>query len=363
MKALLSVVPGVPWTPPHTRAHRAAAVALVLSGVTGLASAQGLTFTPAASIPGPVDLVRAQGQFLYAVASKELTIFDISNPSAPKRLGGYTLPQQVWGFRVAGDRAYVADGHAGIAILDISAPATPRLISIFKTPGQAKNVSVLGNRAFVANHNSGVDVIDISDPSKPKLLGSTDLDGYARDVVTFASFAVAVDNPSGVYVFDARGEAPLEPLATLQSATAPQQVEATEIAGARIAVLAGSAPYDPLRTETGKPRVRGGAVQLVDVSNPAAPVLTATHATAATGRRLTVAGSTVYVADGEVGLRVLDISTPSNPVLVSSHKTAKPARDVAVAGSLVFVALGGTSSVAGGTAPESGEIVILQQKR
>jgi hypothetical protein len=303
-----------------------------------------------------VDLVRAQGHLLYAVASKELTIYDVSNPSAPKRLGGYTLPQQVWGFRIAGDRAYVADGHAGIAILDVSAPAAPKLISLFATPGQAKNVSVLGNRAFVANHNSGVDVIDISDPTKPKLLGSTDLDGYARDVVTFPSFAVAVDNPSGVYVFDARGNAPFDPVATLQSATAPQQVEAAEIGGARIAVLAGSAPYDPLRTETGKPRPRGGAVQLVDVSNPAAPVLTATHATAATGRRLTVNGSRVYVADGEVGLRVLDISTPSNPVLVSSHKTATAARDVAVSGSLVFVALAGPT-------PESGEIVVLQEKR
>jgi hypothetical protein len=327
------------------------------------ASAQRPTFAPAAFIPGPVDLLRAQGRFLYAVASKELTIFDVSNPSAPKRVGGYALPQQVWGFRIVGDRAYVADGHAGIAILDLSAPAAPRLISLFKTPGQAKNVSVLGNRAFVANHNSGLDVIDISDPAKPKLLGSTDLDGYARDVATFASFAVAVDNPSGVYVFDARGEAPFDPVATLQSATAPQQVEATEIAGARIAVLAGSAPYDPLRTETGKPRVRGGAVQLVDVSNPAAPVLTATHATAATGRRLAVNGSRVYVADGEVGLRVLDITAPSNPVVVASYKTAKPARDVAVAGSLVFVALGGTSSVAGGTSPEAGEIVVLQENR
>lgn len=329
---------------------------LLVAAVARSSGAQPLTLTAAATIPGPVDLVRAQGHFLYAVASKALTIFDISNPSAPRQLGGYTLPQQVWGFRIAGDRAYVADGHAGIAILDVSAPAAPRLISLFKTPGQAKNVSVLGNRAFVANHNSGVDVIDISDPTKPKLLGSTDLDGYARDVVTFASFAVAVDNPSGVYVFDARGNAPFDPVASLQSATAPQQVEATEIAGTRIAVLAGSAPYDPLRTETGKPRPRGGAVQLVDVSNPAAPVLTATHATAATGRRLAVNGARVYVADGEMGLRVLDISTPANPVVAASYKTAKPARDVAVAGAFVFVALAGTS-------PESGEILVLQEKR
>ncbi len=340
------------------RARHVFAATLVLSGVTYSASGQGLSFAPVASIPGHVDLVRAQGQLLYAVASKALTIFDISSPSAPKRVGGFTLPEQVWGFRVAGDRAYVADGHAGIAILDVSAPAAPRLISIFKTPGQAKNVSVTGSRAFVANHNSGVDVIDISDPAKPKLLGSTDLDGYARDVATFGSFAVAVDNPSGVYVFDARGAAPFDPVATLQSATAPQQVEATELAGkgARIAVLAGSTPYDPLRMETGKPRPRGGAVQLVDVSDPAAPVLTATHPTAATGRRLAVNGSLVYVADGEEGLRVLDIAAPSNPVVVARYKTTKPARDVAVAGSLVFVAIAGAS-------PESGEILVLQQKR
>jgi hypothetical protein len=330
----------------------------VAAAIAAPASDQTLTFTQAATIPGQVDLVRAQGSVLYAIASKTLTIFDVANPAMPKKVGEYVFPEKVWGFRSVSDRLYVADGHSGLAILDVSAPSTPRLISFFKTPGQAKNTSIAGNRAFVANHNSGVDSIDISDPAKPRLLGSTDLDGYARDVATIGTFAVAVDNPSGVYVFDAKGSAPYDPVATLQSATAPQQVETAELAGgSKIAVLAGSAPYDALyavRAQRGE-RPRGGAVQLVDVSNPSAPALIGSHPTAGAGRRVAIKGSLVYVADGD-GLHVLDITKPSSPVVVGQHKTARAARDAAVSGSLVFVAVAGTTT-------ETGELLVLQERR
>jgi hypothetical protein len=234
-------------------------------------------------------------------------------------------------------------------------------VSQTKTPGQAKNVDVAGTLALVANHMSGVDVIDISDITKPTLVGSAYLDGYARDVATFGSFAVAVDNPSGVYVFDTAKKDPLEPVTAVQTATGPQQVEIADIRGKKVAILAGSEPYDPLSTlrAAAGEKPRPGSVQVFDVSNPAAPVLAGRYPTSGSGRRLAVKGTRVYVADGPDGLHVLNVEDPSKPVLVGSFKTDKPARDVAVTDSLVFVVTGVLG--AGSKPKDDGDVLILRQ--
>lgn len=328
---------------------------------------QTLKLAQVGSIPGPVDLVKAQGQFVYMTSAETLAVFDVSEPAAPKRVGTYTFPEKIWGFRVAGNRVYVADGHSGLGILDISKPSAPALLSLTKMPGQAKNVSVAGSRALLANHMSGVDIVDISDQSKPSLVGSAYLDGYARDVATFGSMAVAIDHPAGLYVFDMTGTNPLEPITSIQSAKAPQQIEVVEIpsgaGSARIAVLAGSIPYDPL--SAAKPPAggfqRGGSVQLYDVSNPTTPVFAGIHPVASNHRRIALKGSLVYVADGEEGLQILDISTPSKVTVAGRFKTAKPARDVAVADSVIAVVAG--EIYQGSRSHTEGEVLLLRQTR
>jgi hypothetical protein len=340
-------------------------VFLISVALAPSAAGQTLTLTQAGSITGPIDRLRAQGSFVYIAHAKTLTIFDVSDPAAPKRVGTHTFDEQIWGFRVVPDRVYVANGHSGLAILDVSKPSAPVLLSLTKLPGQAKNVSVAGDRALLANHMSGLDVVDISNQAKPAVLGSAYLDGYARDVATTGSVAVAVDNPTGVYVFDMNGKDPLEPVTALQSATAPQQVEVVEIpadAGRkRIAVLAGSEPYDPLRAvklQAGAPP-RGGSIQLYDVSNPAAPEFIGIYPASSGQRRLAVKGSLVYVADGADGLQVLDISTPSKATVVGRFKTPRPARDVAVGDSVIAVALGTVGS--GSQSQVEGEVLLLRQ--
>jgi hypothetical protein len=85
------------------------------------------------------------------------------------------------------------------------------------------------------------------------------------------------------------------------------------------------------------------------------------HPTAAGGRRVSVKGSLVYVADGPEGVRVLDVSTPAKPAVVATYKTPKGARDVAVTDSHVFVVIGGGGVRAGAPPDEHGDILVLQQ--
>jgi hypothetical protein len=290
-----------------------------------------------ATIPGPADLLRVDGSLAFVAAGKTLTIFDVSNPAAPKKAGSHTFPEKIWGFRVVGSLVYVAADFFGVGVLDVSNPASPVLRGSVKTPGQAKNVAVYGTKALVADHMSGLDYLDVSNAANPVKLGSFFLDGYARDVVAVGSLAYAVDAPTGLYVLDLAKADPLEPVSTSQSASAPAFIELTDASVTpRLACLIGA-----------------GSLQIYDVTNPASPAKVATFRTPGRAQRAALKGKLAYVADAAEGLQVVDLSTPATPAIVGSFKTSAPARDVAVAGSLVYVVIGGREG--------GGEVVVLRE--
>lgn len=292
-------------------------------------SAQTASFTLVGSIPVPGDMIRIDGGHAYVAAGNTLTILDISNPGTPKRSGAFDFPDRIWGFSVAGSRAYAACDLYGIGILDVSNPARPTLSGSYKTKGQAHAVEVFGKTALISDHMLGVAYVDISNEAKPALLGSAFLEGYSRYLAVFDSLVYAVDSPEGFYILDPTKPSS-DPLGAVQTA---------ESGYGRIISIAVSDPSD-----TKGPKIAavsgGRALQVYDVSNPAAPVLLTTYATPGRGPRMAMKGRLAYVADNAEGVQVVDLSTPSKPRIVAAYKTAKPAIDVAVADSLLFVVVG-----------------------
>lgn len=343
-------------------------ILVVALGVTTVLSAIGAAQGPAAppprltlraSIPGPMDMVRASGTHAYIVNSRELTVYDISNPASPKREGTYEFPEKVWGIRMVGSLLYVANGFSGLQILDVSNPAKPILHGAVKNQGQSKNVSISGGRAVVANHMTGVDLIDVSNTASPRFIGSAFLDGYARDAAITGTIAYGVDSPSGLYVFDVATIASkvFDPAGSFQDAHTPQQIELSDtIAGTRLAVLGGGEPYDPTRQRTPGTRPRG-TLQLWDLKNPLQPTLAGLYRTPGMPRHFALQGATAYVADSEAGVHLVDLSTPARPVAGAGFKTEKPARSIAVTGSTVLVVVG-TTSEGGGGAPNTETLIL-----
>jgi hypothetical protein len=269
-----------------------------------------------------------------------LTLYDISNPASPAKLGSHTFPEKIWGIRIVGPLVYVAADFFGLGILDVSEPSKPALRGSLKTPGQAKNVAVVGTTALVADHMSGVDIIDVSNSAAPVNRGAYFLEGYARDVNSAGSIAYAIDAPAGIYVFDLSRPTIDEPVSSQQSARAPANIELLKPAGAAaasLAVLSG-----------------GGLLQVYDLSKPLEPVRVGTFKTPG-GRptRSTLHGMHAYVADGREGVQVVDLSKPAEPALIAGFKTPQPARDVAVSGSHVYVAVG--------AGEEEGEVLIFRR--
>ena len=326
-------------------------LAFAIVGLTATPGvAQPVTFTAVGSLHVPAGTIKLQGQYAYVAEADTLTIVDVSNPAAPKRIGACTLPDRIWGFTVSGSSVYVAADLWGIGIVDVSNPEAPVLRGSFKTRGQAHSIDVWGTTALVADHMLGIAFLDVSNPSKPATLGSVFLEGYPRHVAVIGSLAYAVDSPNGFYVIDP-SKPPVDPLGSQQA------IESNFGRFISIAIAESSGtPRRKIAAVTG-----GRELQVYDVTNPAAPALLSRLATPGGGDRMASNGSLAYVADLAEGLQVVDLSTPEKPRMVAAYKTAMPALDVAVAGSLVFVTTGNQREAVSGRL-QGEELLILRQK-
>ena len=305
-----------------------AATGGVLVAVAGLAgtgaSAQEVALELVAEIPGPVELVRLQGDRAYVSGGHTFTVYDVADSGGPVARGSHTFPQEIWGFRLTGDRAYVG-ANFGLGILDISDPDAPTLVGQHKTLGQAKIGAPASGKVGIIDHMEGFVLVDLSNETAPALVGSFFLDGYARDVVTSGSMAYATDSPSGLYVFDLSRPGLPEPVGVLHAPSAPRDIEISAGAGSRPSLIVGAG---------------GGDLQVYDVSDPAAPRKLSSFETPGRAARVSLAGDYAFVADGVAGVQVVDLSDPANPSPAGSFETPRPARDVSAAGPLVLAVVG-----------------------
>ena len=324
-----------------------APVALALAvclATTGPAAGQTVEYDEVAMLPGPADLVELDGRRAYVAAERTLTVFDLSDLSAPRRHGSYTFPEKIWGFVVIGELVYAAADFFGLGILDVSDPDDPQLLGSSRTPGQVKDVDVSGTTAVLADHMSGVDLVDVSDARAPAALGSVYLDGYSRDVAVLGPRAYAVDDPSGFYVLDLQETGSWEPTSAIQSADGPRMVEVSETASPPLAVLLGH-----------------GTLQVYDLSDPAAPAYRSTYATPGNALRVALDGDRAYVADGERGMLVVGLQDPAAPRVVGSYRPDQAVRDVAVDGDLALLAVGALPTGIRRSMGD-GEVIVLRRR-
>jgi hypothetical protein len=88
--------------------------------------------------------------------------------------------------------------------------------------------------------------------------------------------------------------------------------------------------------------MHGGAswLQVVDVSDPTAPVQTGIYRSTGGSQDVSVSGDLAVVADRAAGIVVLDVSDPQNVRRVGYSRTIGHAKKVDIFGELAFVADG-----------------------
>jgi LVIVD repeat len=171
----------------------ALALALVLA-LPGQAPAE---TSPGVSLVGSIPergviSAKAVGRHLYVSALTGVSIYDISDPRAPVRVGRLELPNaQNEDVDVGSGIMLVSDdpfgGRGVLHVIDVRDPASPTLLSTFRTwtpglfnlarPPRRRGIGHTASciqdcrYAWLAGSSAGIDVVDLRDPAHPRLAG------------------------------------------------------------------------------------------------------------------------------------------------------------------------------------------------
>lgn len=276
---------------------------------------------PALTFP---DGLARSGNHVAVLDLTDFLMVDVSAPATPTVTGQVDIGDILYDVAVSGSIAYVGTG-SGVTFVNIANPAAPvvmgengagpvRDIALFGSCGCAvgrtittvqtvctvprslslpfpplKGIAVSGDYAFVAADTAGIKVVDLSDPidTSPSLAGSLTIPGAN---VT----AIAI---SGSHAYAAGYD---------------------ETLGARYFLW------------------------VVDISNPLAPTLVSSTRFGAGGPfsplDIALSGNYAYIADAQFGYVVMNIANPAAPVLVGGRDTPGTAQGILAVGDYVVVA-------------------------
>jgi hypothetical protein len=271
------------------------------------------------------------------------------------------LPGYAEDVHIDGDYAYIANGQAGLQIVNISNPESTYIVGEYITSKSAQGVAIRDSLAFLATTSgNGLIVIDIRDPAACSLLGSDP--GYTEYKVfalpdTFYVYIAAFDffiiencsipqfpyydqristpgDARGIFVDNSLAYVACEQMGlSIYYAARPDSdvylVGSIDTpSNAQNVFVEGNMAY----VADG----RGGLI-IIDISNPAEPVITGVYDTPDYANNVWIDGQLAYVADGDGGVQILEVSDPSSPILHANIETSY-ASDVMVRDSLVYIA-------------------------
>ncbi len=273
---------------------------------------------------GPSMDVTVAGDILYVIGHGKLTIFDITSPLSPKKLGQLTGLGQVRQIEVTEHVAYVTSRADGLFLVDVREPTKPKLLSHFDTIEMATGIWITGKVALVAMRHYGVQLIDVRDPGKPLHLGLVRT-GEAQSVMALNGIAyVGVWGERKLVICDISN--PRKPT-VLAKADLDGFGDGVWVRGKYCYVSTGHHRPGLRKKDNADPAFgQGHGMEIFDVSDPKKPIFISRVKTPRLYRisgdmwDVAVAGKYAYMADTYNGFFVVDISNPRQPRFVAHHQ-------------------------------------------
>lgn len=322
------------------------------------ASAGGLRVIDLADPEVPIEIGRIEppetanslalaGHTVFMVDTRgRLWTVDVSDPSAPSTCGRFPVAFNAQGsaidVAVAGNRAYVANGAAGLSVL--SASCDPTEVGHFATAGKATLVSVEGTTVYLADDQAGLTILDVSDPTDPHLLGryaqTRGTSGGLNAIVVAEGLAYLSYLYLGIEVVDLtdpahpipRGFFPLT--YSLDLALGDDGTIRVAIGDGGLAILRMLTPHQS------RPTIYLPMVQQGHYLEPVGPKLASAGQLGGKAGPVFASGSRAYAGIGQ-RLKVLDVSNPDAPILLGeTQPLGYSVEDIVVRGALTYVAAG-----------------------
>ena len=273
---------------------------------------------------GTVYAVAADEAHVYVGCGTGLQIYGIEDPAHPRMVSELLLEGQIHciTLKQRNDKTYafIAGSRAGMIIVDVSDRSAPVRVGGLDTPHYAWDVTVEGNLAYVADHDfassagdfSALHIMDIRDIAHPSEVGNIVL-GAVMGVAVQGGYAYLATF-DGLRVVDVRNPAsPCEVGSFLWEGMA-QNVEIRP--GPEGKVLA--YVCDPI-----------SGLLIIDVSDPGRPTLFGIFDWWS-AYDITFVGSLAYIAALFDSFVIVDISDPSEPQWIGYLDTQERVGGVAV---------------------------------
>ncbi|HET6980547.1 MAG TPA: hypothetical protein VFI53_00325, partial [Myxococcaceae bacterium] len=301
--------------------------------------------------------VRTSGELLLTTEASGLQIRKLPGTSgAAVALGKVQLADGPSGVTPYGPGFLVAANTAGAVHVGVEDPLAPSILRPV-TASATRAIEQRGGLAFVLG-GSTVKAYQLQTIGPVTWVENTSWAPVFQDV-SVERLALAdgrVWTLGGGQVSTVATAAPAPLHSTLVQAGAADLDGDAEVAvlglrGQGVAVLALDAAGDPqvIGTLASAPAERvalsgrtatvamGSAVSVIDLSNPASPVLRGTYTAPGSVQRLRAEGALVLISEGNAGVELLDVSNAAQPVRIAGIP-ASQAVDARVSGPLLAVA-------------------------
>jgi hypothetical protein len=255
--------------------------------------------------------VAVAGNYAYlGMASDELRIFDVSDPTLPVQVGRYS---GMGAGQIIIDRgyAYVGGNFSGYYVLDLSDPAYP--VEVYHVVSSdypyVGTMVISGNYAYVPYNSMSfieVRVRDISDPRAPQDIGAFAIPNGSWPIAASPGRLYLGDTAGGVRIWDVSNPASARELGSIDTGYVPEQaVVSGDYAFVREELPTVEYVWDELPDRD--------IIHVIDASNPSA--VREVGSFAITGRMSYIAhaGAILYAAVCGHGVVAVDTSDPAAP--------------------------------------------------
>jgi len=248
---------------------------------------------------GVSNSVAAEGDLALLANGAALQVVDLTDPSAPAVLGELHLVHQISAVAVSGDRGYALTSNNNLHVVDLSAPTTPSEMGVlggFSTT--VSELAAVGDRVYVLGWGV-LFVVDAGTPSAPAVSGELVVSGL--DIEAAADHVFLAAGGYGLRVVD------------VSDPTAPAEIASVDLGAdtsARYLDVVNDRAY-----LSGRGAFPDDKLFVVDVTDPAHPVLDADAVIAAGGGDIVVRDGFAHIMGGyPVALHIYDLTIPQTPV-------------------------------------------------
>ncbi len=272
--------------------------------------------TGGAGIGGCMDVVH-EGDHLYVLQGRNLTILSLADPAQPNVVGKLEDVGNLRQIVVRGKTALITAREDGLFVVDVSNPAQPKILARYDTIEFATGIDVEDDFAFIACRWFGVEIVDVSDVKNPRHVS-----------VMRVGEAQSCEVADGYLYAGAWGERRVA-ICDVRNPAAPKQVATVHLDGrgdgvcVRNGILyAAMGHHRPgASLQSDDPRYgAGNGLEIYDVSNPVQPK----HLSRVKFDwryyfgypdtwRVKLAYPYAYLYHTHNGVFILDVSDPKNP--------------------------------------------------